>query len=780
MSSKRDKSGYPRSEASRSGEAGHAPAPGRGASTRSRYTGIDAPETPSVPARVGTHSVQRQVDPFAGLLTVPTEPMLPVMRKATSGAGATGATEHVAAAASSSGEALPTELRGRLEGKLGHDLGGVRVHTGPESSAASEAVAAKAYTQGQDIHFGDGQYDPSSKEGQRLVAHEVAHTVQQRGVSRPARQRKEDVGADDVGHDALDVSEPGDAHEEEADAFADAFVDDHAKDVDVTPGAAPAGELARKPKASAGGSKPVVITSAWDANGKRLKVLSGRSPWTGPHRVYNGTVTDGRIAWQNGNAADVVRVDTDGRGEGGQPISAWIPAGTTRVIVSAGRDYGSAKPSVHEPGGKQPVGDHSGGLTDKKLYGPMDRKLKRRKRAFDKYRRREGQHARPGGEKEWRKYEEITKTRAKKRFGILWEKYDKGGPTGFIGFFKDGLATGRFHKWEKRQIRRLYKAKEAKIGRTVKYGQYFSQKRAQKRFVNQAGAVKSPHVFFNEILLAPIVQGADIGMLLSLCADPKHKGRCLAVALTLKTKIKHQSRGASPGALAANKAKLRRLDKVIARTKRASKASSARLGAAVTKGGRSGGLAMGFGMLTDPYARMAVIELATELATKAYLSTRQLVLEINRRRIARDIDLLSDAEKVLVHDIAKAANDRHLRKGYQSSSTTGYQVGHDPKRGVVVSKTRPSPDKTPNPPAAAGPVFKTTADATAAAEKLGYRRINETSHGEAIYTDGRRYITRDRTGHNGGAWKMADSVRNLGSRRTRAGTYDAQLNRIGD
>ncbi|MBS9426327.1 toxin C-terminal domain-containing protein [Photorhabdus caribbeanensis] len=43
-----------------------------------------------------------------------------------------------------------------------------------------------------------------------------------------------------------------------------------------------------------------------------------------------------------------------------------------------------------------------------------------------------------------------------------------------------------------------------------------------------------------------------------------------------------------------------------------------------------------------------------------------------------------------------------------------------------------------------------------------------------------KYITPDVDQHNGGVWKAADSVKNLGSRRTRSGTYDADLNRIGD
>ena len=51
--------------------------------------------------------------------------------------------------------------------------------------------------------------------------------------------------------------------------------------------------------------------------------------------------------------------------------------------------------------------------------------------------------------------------------------------------------------------------------------------------------------------------------------------------------------------------------------------------------------------------------------------------------------------------------------------------------------------------------------------------------GQAIFTDGRRFITRDIDAHAGGVWKMADSAEGLGSKATRSGTYDADLNLIG-
>jgi len=66
------------------------------------------------------------------------------------------------------------------------------------------------------------------------------------------------------------------------------------------------------------------------------------------------------------------------------------------------------------------------------------------------------------------------------------------------------------------------------------------------------------------------------------------------------------------------------------------------------------------------------------------------------------------------------------------------------------------------------------------AKELGFERTNERSHGQPIYKKGRRYITPDVDQHNGGIWKMADSIEHLRSKATRMGTYDRDLNRIGD
>ena len=63
---------------------------------------------------------------------------------------------------------------------------------------------------------------------------------------------------------------------------------------------------------------------------------------------------------------------------------------------------------------------------------------------------------------------------------------------------------------------------------------------------------------------------------------------------------------------------------------------------------------------------------------------------------------------------------------------------------------------------------------------LGFAKTKLRSHGQAVYKDGRRYISRDVDGHSGGYWKMAHTAEGLRSKTTRVGTYDRFLNRIGD
>jgi len=92
------------------------------------------------------------------------------------------------------GAPLPDASRTQMEQGIGADFSGVRVHTDSEAERMNDDIHAQAFTHGQDVYFNSGKYSPESKEGQRLLAHELTHVVQQGGGAKV--QRKIDDGHD--------------------------------------------------------------------------------------------------------------------------------------------------------------------------------------------------------------------------------------------------------------------------------------------------------------------------------------------------------------------------------------------------------------------------------------------------------------------------------------------------------------------------------------------------------------------------------------------------------
>lgn len=83
------------------------------------------------------------------------------------------------------GQPLSASARAFYEPRFGHDFGQVRVHVGTEASRLAHSVQAKAFTVGRDVVFGHGYFQPGTSAGQRLMAHELTHVLQQQeGLSR--------------------------------------------------------------------------------------------------------------------------------------------------------------------------------------------------------------------------------------------------------------------------------------------------------------------------------------------------------------------------------------------------------------------------------------------------------------------------------------------------------------------------------------------------------------------------------------------------------------------
>jgi hypothetical protein len=109
------------------------------------------------------------------------------------------------------GSPLDDGVRNDMEGRYGQDFSDVRVHTDNKASESAESVGANAYTVGNDIVFRSGHFDAGSPVGQRTLAHELTHVVQQR--SGPVD------GSPAAGGIAL--SSPSDRFEQAADRSAD-------------------------------------------------------------------------------------------------------------------------------------------------------------------------------------------------------------------------------------------------------------------------------------------------------------------------------------------------------------------------------------------------------------------------------------------------------------------------------------------------------------------------------------------------------------------------------
>lgn len=104
------------------------------------------------------------------------------------------------------GRPLDDTTRTEMEFRLGHDFSRVRVHTDSFAARSARAVDARAYTVGNDIAFGPGEFRPREDAGRRLLVHELVHTIQQRQSAAPR----------DPIHPSLEVGPPDDPREREA------------------------------------------------------------------------------------------------------------------------------------------------------------------------------------------------------------------------------------------------------------------------------------------------------------------------------------------------------------------------------------------------------------------------------------------------------------------------------------------------------------------------------------------------------------------------------------
>ena len=118
------------------------------------------------------------------------------------------------------GRPLDEGVRGKMEQGFGADFSGVRIHTGSQADNLNRSLNARAFTVGRDVFFGQGEYNPGSSGGQKLIAHELTHTVQQgaAGVRRTFVQRHPSHAEEEEVQTQRIQRHPSHAEEEEVQA----------------------------------------------------------------------------------------------------------------------------------------------------------------------------------------------------------------------------------------------------------------------------------------------------------------------------------------------------------------------------------------------------------------------------------------------------------------------------------------------------------------------------------------------------------------------------------
>jgi hypothetical protein len=120
----------------------------------------------------------------------------PLLRQATGESTPTAVPSIVHDALRTTGRPLDAEVRGIMQPRFGRDLGDVRIHTDALAAESASAVQARAYTIGHDIFLAHHEYAPHTATGQRLLAHELAHTIQQSAASSSALLTIGPIGSD--------------------------------------------------------------------------------------------------------------------------------------------------------------------------------------------------------------------------------------------------------------------------------------------------------------------------------------------------------------------------------------------------------------------------------------------------------------------------------------------------------------------------------------------------------------------------------------------------------
>jgi uncharacterized protein DUF4157 len=193
------------------------------------------------------------------------------------------------------GQSLDGGVMTEMESAFGENFGDVRIHTGDAAERMNDELGARAVTRGRDVYFGAGEYNPASRDGKELLAHELAHVVQQR-----------DAPATEI----TGVDSPGDCFEQEADRAAKAVLSGTSFRVEQTAGPS----FQRQPRA---GGAAQQVPGAINLTRERYGGLSGGVTYSydpanheltlqGPTQMSVSSIQGGTVVFDSARATMAV------------------------------------------------------------------------------------------------------------------------------------------------------------------------------------------------------------------------------------------------------------------------------------------------------------------------------------------------------------------------------------------------------------------------------------------------------------------------------------------
>ncbi|MBU7584272.1 MAG: DUF4157 domain-containing protein [Nostoc sp. TH1S01] len=146
--------------------------------------GVSSPPPPAIQMKLSIREPGEEREPTLDQpIYTPVQPL--IQRVNIGGMAASPDVEAGIQRARSGGQPLADSIREPMEQAFGADFSGVRVHTDAQADQLNQSIQAKAFTTGQDVFFRQGAYEPGSRGGQELLAHELTHVVQQgRGMMK--------------------------------------------------------------------------------------------------------------------------------------------------------------------------------------------------------------------------------------------------------------------------------------------------------------------------------------------------------------------------------------------------------------------------------------------------------------------------------------------------------------------------------------------------------------------------------------------------------------------